>query len=232
MHPKVSEAVSLLEDAARKDGHGMLFTAGKDSMIMLYLWREYCDIPDGSPYGEEQPPLLIVDTHNQFDEIYDYRDELKEKWGLQYDVRANEEFLEEVIYNEDDERGFAWDGFKTEECCGALKIDVIADFIQDGYGHLIVGRREADTGQELDTTEQKREPLPHTRYHPLSNWSDELVQMFIDREGIELPELYYQGYEHTDCVDCTKAGEDDDEWSGMSQEKKQQLNNLRDMGYM
>jgi len=231
MHAKVREAVNTLEQAAENDA-GMLFTAGKDSMIMLYLWREYCDFEDVRLQMMGQPPLLVVDTHNQFDEIYDFRDEIAERWNLELDVRANEEFLEEVIWNKDDDRGFAWDGFKTDECCGALKIDVIADFIQDGYDHLIVGRREADVNGDLGTTESKREPLPHKRYYPLANWSDSLVQMFIDREGIDLPKIYYEGYEHTDCVDCTQMGEDGDEWSGMSQEKKEQLANLRDMGYM
>lgn len=232
MHPKVQEAVEVMEQAAQEEGHGMLFTGGKDSMIMLYIWREYCDFESTKLAMKGQPPLLVVDTYNQFDEIYDHRDELAEMWNLQYDVRANEEFLEEVIWNEDDERGFAWDGFKTDECCGALKIDVIADFVQDGYEHLMVGRREADVNGELDTVETNREPLPHERYYPLANWSDNLVQMFIDREGIDLPDVYAQGYEHTDCVDCTKMGEDGDEWSGMSAEKKEQLANLRDMGYM
>lgn len=227
MHPKVQEAVETIEKAEEKgDSMGLLFTGGKDSMVILYLWREYCDI------DSNQPPLLVVDTYNQFEEIYDFRDEIAEDWDLVYDVRANEDFLENVINNDEDERGFAWDGFKTEGCCGALKIDVISDFITDGYQYLMVGRREEDVNGELNPTEQKREPLPHKRYYPLANWSDSLVQMFIDREGIPLPELYYQGYEHTDCVDCTEIGEEGDEWSGMSQEKKEQLANLRDMGYM
>lgn len=224
MHPTVKEAVDALEAVEENDEQsGMLFTAGKDSMIMLYLWREYIG---------GQPDLLVIDTHNQFEEIYDFRKEIAEEWNLELDVRANEEFLENVIWNKDDERGFAWDGFKTEECCGALKIDVIADFISSGYEHLIVGRRAADVDGELSVHTSTRNPLPHDRTHPLANWSDDLVQMFINREGIDLPEIYYEGYEHTDCVDCTQMGEDGDEWSGMSQEKKEQLNQLRDMGYM
>lgn len=232
MHPDVQEAVEVLERAANNEKYGMLFTGGKDSMVMLYLWREFCDFSDNVYARQSQPPLLVVDTYNQYDEVYDFREQLSEDKDLTLDVRANEEFLEEVIWNEEDERGFAWDGFKTEGCCGALKIDVIADFIRDGYEKLIVGRREADVNGELGTTEEKREPLPHDRYYPLANWSDELVDSFIKRESVELPELYYNGFNHTDCVDCTKQGEDDDEWSGMSQEKKQQLADLRDMGYM
>ena len=225
MHPDVEEAVSVIEQSAQEDGTGLLFTGGKDSMIILYLWREYAQISN-------QPPLLVVDTYNQFDEIYDFRDQISEDWDLQFDVRANKQFLENVIWNEDDERDFAWDGFKTDACCQALKIDVMEDFIADGYDPLLVGRRAEDVGGELDTRVRKEKPLPHVRYHPLANWSDELLQMFIDREGIPLPELYYEGYNHTDCTDCTVKGEDDDDWSDMDAEQRQQLNQLRDMGYM
>lgn len=222
MQRLVNEALECLEDA-KDEGAGMLWTGGKDSMVMLHLWRSRFD---------EQPPLLVVDTYNQFDEVYDFRKKIAGEWGLELDVRANEEFLEEVINNPDDERGFAWDGFKTEGCCGALKIDVIADFISDGYDNLIVGRREADVDGSLSLQEDKREPIPHHRYYPLANWSDQMVKAYLDKWGIPLPELYHDGYEHTDCTDCTKKGEDNDEWSGMSQEKKEQLAQLRDMGYM
>jgi 3'-phosphoadenosine 5'-phosphosulfate sulfotransferase (PAPS reductase)/FAD synthetase len=223
MHSLVNEAVDLLEKADDMGKCGMLFTGGKDSMIMLHLWREHIG---------GQPPLLVVDTYNQFDEIYDFRKEIAEEWNLVLDVRSNEEFLEEVIWNDDDERGFAWDGPKTEECCGALKIDVMGDFISDGYDPLIVGRRGADVNGELSTTEEKREPVPHDRVHPLHNWSDTHVKAFIKKHNIPLPDLYDQGYEHTDCADCVAQGEEGDDWSGVSQEKKEQLNQLRDMGYM
>jgi len=224
MHPRVQEAIQLLETANEEgEEFGLMFTGGKDSMVILNLWRDHIG---------GQPPLLVVDTYNQFDEVYDFRSEIAERWGLELDVRANEAFLEEVIWSEDDDRGFAWDGPKTDGCCGALKIDVISDFISDGYETLIVGRRAADVDGDLEPTETKREPLPHERIHPLCNWSDNLVEAYITREGVPLPELYSEGYEHTDCVDCTVQGEEGDDWSGVSQEKKEQLKQLRDMGYM
>lgn len=213
----------MMERAEERGNHGMLFTGGKDSMVMLHIWREHIG---------GQPPLLVIDTYNQFDEVYNFRQQIAEEWNLELDVRANEEFLEEVINNPDDDRDFAWDGFKTEECCGALKIDVISDFISDGYERLIVGRRSSDLDRDLPDIEQTREPIPHTRYHPLASWPDTLVGAYLKREGVPLPSLYFEGYEHTDCISCTREGEDNDEWSGMSPEKRQQLNRLRDMGYM
>lgn len=223
MEELVSEAKRAISNAWHEDS-GILFTGGKDSMVILYIWRQHMEDID--------PNLLVIDTYNQFDEVYDFRDEIAEEWDLEYDVRSNEEFLEGVIHNDDDERGFAWDGPKTEECCGALKIDVIADFISDGYDHLVVGRREADVNGELPVKEEKREPIPHTRIHPLANWSDAHIEAYIKRESIPLPSLYYDGYQHTDCVDCCAKGEEGDDWSGVSPEQRQKLNELRDMGYM
>lgn len=222
MEHLIDEAVEVMKRAEEEDA-GMLWTGGKDSMIMLYLWREHIG---------GQPPLLIVDTDNQFEEVYEFRERIAEDWGLEYEVKKNEEFLNEVIYNPDDERGFAWDGFKTTECCGHLKIDVIGMFIEDGYDNLIVGRRSADVDKELPLEKDERDPQFHHRFHPLANWPDELIESFINREGIPLPEVYVKGYNHTDCVDCTFKGEEGDDWSGVSAEKKQQLAQLRDMGYM
>lgn len=226
MQHLVEEAEDAMRKARLSNGDtGMLFTGGKDSMIMLWIWRNRV-------VKDSQPSLLVVDTYNQFDEIYDFRDQISEDWDLEFDVRANEQFLDKVINNDDDPRGFAWDGPKTEECCGALKIDVIADFIQDGYNTLISGRRAADVGGELDISEEKRNPLPHKRVNPLANWSDAHVEAFIKKHSIPLPTLYYNGWEHTDCVDCVSKGEEGDDWSGVSAEQKERLRELRDMGYM
>lgn len=224
MDDKVNSAVKLMDKARTEGTPGMLFTGGKDSMIMLHIWRNNVE--------SSQPPLLVVDTYNQFEEIYDFRKEIADEWGLELDVRANKEFLEDVIWNDEDERGFAWDGPKTEGCCGALKIEVMGYFIEDGYDPLIVGRRSADVNGNLPERERKNDPLPHHRIHPLHDWSDAHIEAYIKKHRVPLPELYYDGYEHTDCVDCCGKGEEGDDWSGMTDEQRQQLNNLRDMGYM
>lgn len=224
MDSLVTEAVDALE-SAKEEGAGLLFTGGKDSMVLLDLWRRHVD--DG------HPPLLVIDTGNQFEEIYDFRERIADEWDLTYDVRRNDEFLDEVIHNDDDDRGYAWDGPKTDACCGALKIDVISSFIGDGYTTLIVGRRSADVGHDLPVFDPNyAEPVGHDRYHPLANWSDAHISAYITKQQVPLPSLYADGYEHTDCVDCVRRGEEGDDWSGQSQQAKEQLQELRDMGYM
>lgn len=219
-----AEVVEVLEQADQADA-GMLWTGGKDSMVMLDLYRRHIG---------DQPPLLVVDTTVQFEEIYDFRERIADEWDLEYNVRSNEWFIEEALTNPADERDFAWDGPKTEGCCGALKIDVIGDFIaQDGFDHLTVGRRSADVPGELPLVDaEMREPMPHTRYYPLANWSDAHIGAYLTKHSVPLPSLYDEGYEHTDCEPCVRKGEEGDDWSGASPEQRQQLQELRDMGYM
>jgi 3'-phosphoadenosine 5'-phosphosulfate sulfotransferase (PAPS reductase)/FAD synthetase len=223
MQAKVDEAVAALESAKEQDA-SMLFTGGKDSMVMLHLARERLDWT---------PDLLVIDTGVQFDAIYEFRDDLADDWNLEYDVKRNDQFIEEVLENPEDDRDYAWDGPKTEGCCGALKIDMIGAFIAEGHDLLLVGRRSDDVGHDLPVyDEDYREPVPHDRIHPLADWSDAHVRAYLTKHGVPLPSLYDEGYEHTDCEPCVKQGEDGDDWSGASQEAKQQLDDLRDMGYV
>lgn len=276
MEAKVSEAVDALRESfqtVKGRDPGLMFTGGKDSMVLLHLCREHLDTT---------PDVLVIDTGNQFEEIYDFRERIADEWGVDLDVRRNESFLDDVLQNPADPRGFAgqrgesvcpecgsemeavttendflcpdcgtshtvpdqhrsglseWgEGGgvvpKYESCCGALKIDVMGDFITSGYDPLVIGRREADVNGALPQFEEKREPVPHTRVHPLNDWSDAHISAYIKKHNIPLPSLYDQGYGHTDCADCVNAGEEGDDWSGVSQEKREQLNALRDMGYM
>lgn len=222
MEAKVAEAVEALE-TAKERGASMLFTGGKDSMVMLHLAREHLDWT---------PDLLVIDTGVQFDSIYDFRDRMEEEWLLEYDIKRNDQFIEEVLEAPDDDRGYAWDGPKTDGCCGALKIDMIGAFVAEGHDVLLVGRRSADIGHDLPVYDDDyREPVPHDRVHPLADWSDANVRAYIMKHRVPLPDIYDEGYEHTDCEPCV-SGEEGDDWSGVSADQKQQLDQLRDMGYM
>jgi 3'-phosphoadenosine 5'-phosphosulfate sulfotransferase (PAPS reductase)/FAD synthetase len=279
MHSKERAAVEALERTITEPPEGdpgILFTGGKDSMLLAHLVRERCDV-------EEMPPLLVVDTGDQYDEIYEFRERMADEWGLDYEVKRNGGFIDGVLNDGMDPRGYAgqtscpdcgaagsmsaagdhgdmtceacgydyyipteyddtpesWgsdaDGVipKYESCCGRLKIEPMGEFIAEGYRTLIVGRRTADVPGSLPVVDENyREPVPHTRVHPLADWSDAHVKAYTRKHAVPLPSLYEAGYEHTDCVTCTEAGEEGDDWSGVSPDERQQLAQLRDMGYM
>ena len=73
-----AEAIFVLrETAAQFENPGLLFSGGKDSIVMAHLaYKAFC--PARSPF-----PLVHVDTGHNFPETIEYRDEFVEKLGAQ-----------------------------------------------------------------------------------------------------------------------------------------------------
>jgi len=65
----------LREVAAQFENPVMLFSGGKDSIVMVHLARK-AFFPAKFPF-----PLLHIDTGHNFPETIDYRDELVEETG-------------------------------------------------------------------------------------------------------------------------------------------------------
>ena len=72
-----AEAIFVLrETAAQFENPGLLFSGGKDSIVMAHL--AYKALSCRSPF-----PLVHVDTGHNFPETIEYRDEFVEKLGAQ-----------------------------------------------------------------------------------------------------------------------------------------------------
>jgi len=87
-HLKQLEAESIhiiREVAAEFDNPVMLFSLGKDSMVMLQLARK-AFAPGRIPF-----PLLHVDTTWKFQEMYKFRTWIAKAWDLDLRVYTNQE---------------------------------------------------------------------------------------------------------------------------------------------
>ena len=73
-----AESVHIFREvAAQFERPGMLFSGGKDSVVMFHLARK-AFWPAPMPF-----PLMHVDTGHNFDEVIDYRDRVVEETGVQ-----------------------------------------------------------------------------------------------------------------------------------------------------
>src|ERR1700760_4543379 len=78
-----SEAVHIIREvAATIERPGMLFSGGKDSVVMLHLAMK-AFWPAPVPF-----PVMHVDTGENFDEVIDFRDRTVEKYGLRLIVAS------------------------------------------------------------------------------------------------------------------------------------------------
>ncbi len=197
-----SEAIYILrETAAQFERPVLMFSGGKDSIVMTHLAMK-AFWPAKIPF-----PLLHVDTGHNFPETITYRDDLVEKLGANLVVASVEEAIA--------------DGRVIEET-GAnasrnmLQIQTLLDALEEGQYDAAMGgaRRDEEKARakerffshrdefgQWDPKNQRPELWnifngrmaqgEHFRVFPLSNWTEMDVWQYMKAENIELPSLYY-----------------------------------------
>ena len=195
-----SEAIHIIREVvAELERPALLFSGGKDSVVMLHLAARAL-WPARLPF-----PVLHVDTGHNFPEVIAFRDATVERLGVELVVA--------------DVQGYLDDGRLRERADGTRNplqtvplLDAIEEHRFDGvFGG---GRRDEDKARakervvslrdafgQWDPKNQRPElwrlyntrhrPGEHVRVFPLSNWTELDVWRYIAREGIELPSLYY-----------------------------------------
>ena len=201
---KELEAESIFvirEVAAQFDKPAMLFSGGKDSIVMYYLARK-AFWPMKVPF-----PLLHIDTGHNFQETLDFRDELMEKTGGRCIIRLVQDSIDQGKVTE--ETGF---NASRNMLQTVTLLDAIAEFKFDAA--LGGGRRDEEKARakerffshrdefgQWDPKNQRPELWnlfngrkrlgEHFRVFPLSNWTEMDVWQYIYMEDVDIPNLYY-----------------------------------------
>ncbi len=197
-----SEAIYVLrETAAQFERPVLLFSGGKDSIVMTHLARKAFH-PAKLPF-----PLLHVDTGHNYQETLDYRDALVEELGAKLVVGSVEESIRKGRAVEEKGPYASRNALQTITLLDALT-NLQADAALGG------GRRDEEKARakerffshrdefgQWDPKNQRPElwnifngrklPGQHFRVFPLSNWTEMDIWQYIRRENIPLPSLYF-----------------------------------------
>jgi sulfate adenylyltransferase subunit 2 len=197
-----SESIFVIREvAAQFDKPVMLFSGGKDSIVMYYLARK-AFWPMKVPF-----PLLHIDTGHNFLETLDFRDELMNKTGGRCIVRLVQDSIDQGKAIE--ETGF---NASRNMLQTITLLDAIAEFKFDAA--LGGGRRDEEKARakerffshrdefgQWDPKNQRPELWnlfngrkrmgEHFRVFPLSNWTEMDIWQYIYMDNVEIPNLYF-----------------------------------------
>ena len=189
----------MREVAAEFERPGLLFSGGKDSIVMLHLALKAFS-PARIPF-----PLVHVDTGHNFDEVLAFRDQRVAELGARLVVGSVQDDI---------------DAGRVREVPGGLRnplqTTTLLRTIEENRFDAVFGgaRRDEEKARakerffsfrdafgQWDPKNQRPElwnlyngrhaPGEHIRVFPLSNWTELDVWRYIARERIEVPSIYY-----------------------------------------
>jgi len=197
-----AEAIFIIREvAAQFERPVMLFSGGKDSIIMFHLARK-AFFPAKIPF-----PLMHVDTGHNFPETIEFRDKLMEETGETIIVK----YVQDSI-----DRGTAIEEKGHNASRNGLQTVTLLEGLEDGKYDAALGgaRRDEEKARakerffshrddfgQWDPKNQRPELWnifngrkhmgEHFRVFPISNWTEMDVWQYIMYENIPLPSLYF-----------------------------------------
>ncbi|MFF1923588.1 sulfate adenylyltransferase subunit CysD [Streptomyces sp. NPDC058221] len=211
----------------------ILFSGGKDSIVMLHLAVK-AFAPAPVPFA-----LLHVDTGHNFPEVLDHRDRTVARYRLRLHVARVEDFIADGRLRErpDGVRNplqtvplldaistqrydAVFGGGRRDEEKARAKERVFS--LRDAFGAWDPRRQRPELWSLYNG---RHAPGEHVRVFPISNWTELDVWQYIRREGIELPAIYYAHRREVFARDGMWLAPG--EWGGPRGDERVQLKQVR-----
>jgi sulfate adenylyltransferase subunit 2 len=197
-----AEAVHIMREvAAERERPVLLFSGGKDSIVLLRL-AEKAFRPGGFPF-----PVMHVDTGHNFSEVIEFRDRRVTELGERLIVASVQESIDKgrvveetgprasrnqlqttTLLDAIEEHGFdaAMGGARRDEERARAKERIFS--FRDDFGQWNPRAQRPEVWNLYNARIRKGEQI---RVFPISNWTELDVWQYIAREQLELPSIYF-----------------------------------------
>jgi sulfate adenylyltransferase subunit 2 len=197
-----AEAIHIMREvAAEFERPALLFSGGKDSIVMLRL-AEKAFWPAPIPF-----PVMHIDTGENFPEVLAFRDKRATELGVRLIVASVQKAIDD---------GIAFEEKGPKASRNRLQIPTLLRAIEENRFDALFGgaRRDEEKARakervysfrdefgQWDPKNQRPElwnlyngkvrPGEHIRVFPLSNWTELDIWRYIAEEKIEIPSIYF-----------------------------------------
>jgi sulfate adenylyltransferase subunit 2 len=197
-----AEGIHIIREvAAEFERPVLLFSGGKDSIVMLRL-AEKAFWPCPIPF-----PVMHVDTGHNFAEVIEFRDRRVEQVGARLVVASVQESIDagrvveetgprasrnrlqtEALLHGIEEHRFdaVFGGARRDEEKARAKERVYS--FRDEFGQWDPKNQRPELWSLYNGKHRQGE---HIRVFPISNWTELDIWQYIAEEGIEIPSIYY-----------------------------------------
>src|SRR5246127_3834061 len=197
-----AESIHVMREvAAEFERPVLLFSGGKDSIVMLAL-AERAFWPARIPF-----PVMHVDTGHNFPEVLEYRDRRVAEAGVKLVVASVQESIDAGRVAEETGRWASRNRLQTVTLLDAIsdhRFDAVFGgarrdeekarakervfSFRDEFGQWDPKNQRPELWNLYNTRIRRGE---HIRVFPLSNWTELDVWAYIERENLEIPSIYY-----------------------------------------
>jgi sulfate adenylyltransferase subunit 2 len=197
-----SEAIHVMREvAAEFERPVLLFSGGKDSIVMLAL-AEKAFWPARIPF-----PVMHVDTGHNFPEVLEFRDRRVGELGVRLIVASVQESIDAGRVAEETGRHASRNRLQTVTLLDAIeehRFDALFGgarrdeekarakervfSFRDEFGQWDPKNQRPELWNLYNTRLHRGE---HIRVFPLSNWTELDVWAYIEREELDIPSIYY-----------------------------------------
>jgi sulfate adenylyltransferase subunit 2 len=197
-----AESIHIMREVAAEFEHpALLFSGGKDSIVMLAL-AEKAFRPANIPF-----PIMHVDTGHNFPEVIDFRDKRAAELNVRLVVASVQDSIDSGRAVEETGRWVSRNRLQTVTLLDAIeehRFDALFGggrrdeekarskervfSFRDEFGQWDPKSQRPELWNLYNTRIRRGE---HIRVFPLSNWTELDVWAYIERENLEIPSIYY-----------------------------------------
>ena len=254
---KIKIANAVIEDAFENYKRPVVvWSAGKDSTVMLHLVRRYLGDDSQKIYA------LFIDHGMHYPETLTMLKEVAVSWNVKVVTAKNSDVINNINENGEIEisklnaenrkevaaLGYSGDKFRygldSEVANHILKtVPMKSEILKNRFDCAFVGVRwDENNARSTELFMHPRENPTHVRVHPILTFTEADIWNYIFKFKLPIHPLYYQGYRSIDGINDSKptdtrpAWEQDlvrtEERAGRSQDKEGIMEKLRELGYM